>query len=106
VSAPYPPVPPAPGPGAAPNNTLGLVALILGIAAIPLVCCFWLGVPVGIAAAVLGFIGKGKAERGEATNRGQALAGMICGIAAVALGILSVIATLASTCRCPASSEP
>ena len=32
------------------SNTLGLVSMILGIASIPLVCCLYLGVPVGIGA--------------------------------------------------------
>jgi hypothetical protein len=75
----------------APNNTFGLVSMILGIVAIPLVCCFYIGVPIGIAAAVLGFLGKQKAEQGQATNRGQAMAGLICGIAAVALAIVLFI---------------
>ncbi len=37
---------------------------------------------------VLGVLGKQKADRGEATNRGQAMAGIICGGIAVALGLL------------------
>jgi hypothetical protein len=73
--------------GPQPSNTQGLVAMILGIAAIPLLCCFYVGVPLGIAATVLGFLGKQKADAGQATNRGQALTGLICGIAAVVLGV-------------------
>lgn len=65
--------------------------MILGIVAIPLVCCFYIGVPVGIAAVVLGFMGKQKADQGLATNRGMALAGLICGAVAIVLGILFVI---------------
>jgi hypothetical protein len=94
LTAPFPPPAPEPAPQPQPNNTLGLVSMILGIVAIPLVCCFNLGIPVGIAAAVLGFLGKQKAEKGLANNRGQALAGLICGAAAVGLGILSIIAVL------------
>lgn len=74
-----------------PNNTQGLVAMILGIAAIPMVCCLYLGVPIGIAAIILGYLGKQKADQGAATNRGQALAGLICGAVAVALGIILII---------------
>lgn len=70
---------------------MGVIALILGIAAIPLVCCVYLGIPLGIAAIVLGWIGKRKAERGEATNRGQAVAGLICGAVAVVLGVLLLL---------------
>ena len=111
---PVQPPPPPPPPGGAPpppppppsyqpagvtsapvqQNSKALISMILGIVAIPLVCCFNLGIPVGIAAAVLGFLGKQKAEKGLANNRGQALAGLICGAAAVGLGILSIIAVL------------
>jgi hypothetical protein len=82
--------PPAGGPSA-PQNTQGLVALILGIASIPLACCPYLGVPVGIAGAILGYLGKQKAAQGLATNRSQAQTGFICGIIGVVLGIVIVI---------------
>lgn len=87
---------PTPGGGypGQPSNGLGVTALILGIAAIPLVCCFYIGVPLGIVAVVLGWLGKQKAERGEATNRGQAMAGLICGAVAVVLGILLLLAVV------------
>ncbi|WP_033776334.1 DUF4190 domain-containing protein [Salinispora cortesiana] len=103
-----PPSPPPPDPYAAPHpgpyggvqmypnagypfpagkqNTLGLVSMILGIASVPLACCF-LGLPVGIAAAVTGWLGQQKVEQGLADNRGQALAGMICGAIGALLGL-------------------
>jgi uncharacterized membrane protein len=93
LTAPYPP--PGPPAGGQQNNTFGLVSMILGIVAIPLVCCFWLGVPLGIGAGVLGFLGKQKADQGLANNRGQALAGLICGGVAVVLGILLLLALFA-----------
>lgn len=97
---------PGPMPGAAgpqqPSNTMGLWAMILGIASIPLVCCFGFGTLVGIAAVVLGFLGKNKAEQGLATNRGQALAGLICGAVAVGLGVLAVILNIIGRVSFPA----
>jgi hypothetical protein len=92
---------PLPAPGQASNNTFGLVSMILGIIAIPMVCCFFLGIPLGIAAGVLGYLGRQKADQGLATNRGQAQAGLICGAVAVGLGILSIIATLALNVALP-----
>jgi hypothetical protein len=79
------------------NNTLGLIALIVGILSIvPLgVCCPLLGVPAGIAAVVLGIQGQKKADQGLATNRGQAKAGFITGIVGVVLSVLNFIASLA-----------
>jgi hypothetical protein len=88
VSAPYPPQPQPGSAGAAPNNTLGLIAMIVGIASIPLACCFGAGTVLGIIAVILGYMGKGKAEKGEATNGGQARAGLICGFVGIGIGIL------------------
>ncbi|MFY1704291.1 hypothetical protein ACN28G_21585 [Micromonospora sp. WMMA1923] len=73
------------------NNTLGLIAMILGIASIPLACCY-LGIPLGIAGLVTGFLGKQKADQGQASNGGQAKTGLICGGVGVVLGILQIIA--------------
>src|SRR3954453_1975211 len=97
----YPPPPPygapPPGYGGQPggpgpnNNTQGLVGMILGIASIPLLCCLYLGLPVGIAAVVLSYLGLNKVKAGVATNRGQALAGLICGAVAIVLGIIGLI---------------
>ncbi len=82
--------PPGGEPGsvpAAPENTQGLVGMILGIVAIPLVCCFYLGIPLGIAGAIVSYLGLQKANAGRATNRSQAMTGLICGAVAAVLGI-------------------
>ncbi|MFV2099964.1 DUF4190 domain-containing protein [Micromonospora sp. LOL_024] len=76
------------GPGQ--QNTLGLVAMILGIASIPLGCCY-LGILLGLAALVTGWLGKQKADQGLAGNSGQALAGMICGAVGLLLGVLQIV---------------
>jgi hypothetical protein len=78
------------------NNTLGLVGMILGIVSIPLaLCCTFMGIPLGIAAVVLGILGKQKADRGLANNRGQAIAGLACGAAGIALSVLWIILSVA-----------
>ncbi|MEH1101356.1 DUF4190 domain-containing protein [Micromonospora sp. CPCC 205561] len=77
------------GPGQQ-QNTLGLVSMILGIASIPLVCCY-LGIPLGIGALVTGWLGRQKAAQGLADNNGQALAGMICGAIGAVLGLLQIV---------------
>jgi len=64
------------------RNGLGIAALILGILAI-LTGFFLVGALFGIAAIILGFVGRGRAKRGEATNGGMALAGIITGIVGV-----------------------
>jgi len=77
-----------PGAPQPPQNTQGLVGMILGIAAIPLICCCGLGIPVGIAGAIVSWLGLQKANQGLATNRSQAMAGLICGAIAAVLGII------------------
>jgi hypothetical protein len=87
-----------------PSNTQGMVAMILGIIALVLVCTIipWIiGLPVGVGAAILGYLGKRKADQGLATNRGQALAGLICGSIATAIGLLFLIFTLANIDNLP-----
>jgi hypothetical protein len=84
-----------PGGPQQPQNTQGLVGMILGIAAIPLLCCFYLGIPVGIAGGIVSWMGLQKANQGLANNGSQAKAGLICSIVAVALGIIGIILAIA-----------
>jgi hypothetical protein len=86
------------------NNTLGLIAMILGIASIPLACCY-MGIPLGIAGLVTGFLGTQKSDQGQAGNAGQAKAGLICGGVGVVLGILQIIAIVVLNVA-PLSTSP
>jgi hypothetical protein len=60
---------------------------VLGILAIPF--C-WLVIP-GVLAVVFGFIGRARVQRGEASNGGAALWGIITGSAGLVLTLLLVI---------------
>lgn len=109
MTTPGPPSNPPPGPppppqppnaygeqptgGEQPRNGQGLAAMIVGIISLPLACCGIFGVIAGVVAVVLGALGKKKAEQGEATNRGQALAGLICGAIGIVLAIILTIVT-------------
>ncbi|WP_329311810.1 DUF4352 domain-containing protein [Streptomyces sp. NBC_01262] len=67
------------------RNGFGTAAMVLGIVGAVLgIACFGaaLGLPLGIAAIIFGIIGLRLANRGEATNRSQALTGLILGIVA------------------------
>ncbi|OBI84253.1 DUF4190 domain-containing protein [Mycobacterium sp. E740] len=82
----YPPPPPQgyagyPPPPTAPKNGLGIAALVIAIVA--LLSVFG-GVVLGVVAVILGFLGWNRAKRGEATNGGIAVAGIV-------LGFLSII---------------
>ncbi|WP_328420265.1 MULTISPECIES: DUF4190 domain-containing protein [unclassified Micromonospora] len=86
------------------NNTLGLVSMILGIASIPLICCLYLGIPVGIAGVVTGYLAQQKVAQGQANNGGQAKAGLICGAVGAGLGILLIILSIVANVNLP--TEP
>lgn len=97
----YPQYAPAPAQGAyqgvpgygwpvlppAPSNGMGTAGLVLGILAAVVFCLWPLAIVLGILGVIFGVIGRRKARRGEATNPGQALAGIICGAVGIALGI-------------------
>ncbi|MGW2745643.1 DUF4190 domain-containing protein [Streptomyces sp. NPDC001450] len=68
-----------------PNNGMGTASLVLGILATVGFCAWPLALVMGVVAVVLGALGRGKARRGEATNPGVALAGIICGAAGIVL---------------------
>jgi hypothetical protein len=102
---PYPTSPPAytaypvagygaPAPQQGNQNVFGILALILGIVSIPAACCY-LGLLLGGAAVVLGIVGMKKATEGQATNRGMALAGVICGGVGVVLVIGYIVLRVA-----------
>jgi hypothetical protein len=60
---------------------------------------FFLAIVFGALALVFGIIGRQRAARGEATNKGMATAGLVLGIIAVLMGIggLVIIIVVASS---------
>ncbi|MDI3315686.1 MAG: DUF4190 domain-containing protein [Mycobacterium sp.] len=97
--APYPggsPPPswqPYPGsfpPPVAPKNGLGIASLVLAIVALMLVWSVLGGVLVGATAAVVGLAARRRVRRGEATNGGVAVAGVVLGIVAIVVGVIFV----------------
>jgi hypothetical protein len=61
---------------------LGVLALLTGL--------FVIGGLLGIVAIVLGVLGRKKAKRGEASNGGMALAGIVLGALGLLLSVLVV----------------
>ena len=81
---PYPGYGPPP---TAPRNGLGIASLVLAIVAL---LSFWSvigGAAIGVVAVILGIIGRGRANRGEATNAGVAVAGITLGALAVVISL-------------------
>lgn len=99
-SGPYPgayPPPPMPyggdyypGLGAPPRNGMGVAALVVAILALFGSCSVIGGVLLGIAAVIMGLVGRGRAKRGEANNGGIATTGLVLGVLAIVLSIAFV----------------
>lgn len=90
----YPPRHPG-APGRPYNNTVGMLGMIFGIASIPLVFCCYIGLPLGAAGVIMGGIGVKKVSDGQANNRGQAVAGIVCGAVGLVLAFLAFLAGFA-----------
>jgi hypothetical protein len=104
---PYPPQGPPPGQGpggsypaggypatAGRRNGMGTTALVLGVLALVLVLLLLfspLGALLGLLAVLFGILGLIRVNRGEADNRGQAVAGLVTGALALLFGILFTI---------------
>jgi membrane-bound ClpP family serine protease len=86
-----PPVTPSP---AQPRNGLGVTALVLGVASLVAAISFVLfplALLGGLVAIVLGLIAMARGRTTGATNSGQAAAGLICGILALAISIVFAV---------------
>jgi membrane-bound ClpP family serine protease len=77
-----------------PKNGLGVAALVLGVASLVAVASFLL-FPValvgGVVGTVIGIIALIRLERGEGTNRGQAIAGLTCSAIALILAVVLAV---------------
>jgi hypothetical protein len=92
---PYPPPPPQPysgftPPPTGPRNGLGITALVLAI--IGLMFCWSVagGIILGLSAIIIGFVGRGRVKRGEATNGGVAIAGIVLGFLAIIVSLIFI----------------
>ncbi|MEV0240073.1 DUF4190 domain-containing protein [Streptomyces sp. NPDC050674] len=81
-----------PGMPMAPQNGLGIAAMVLGIVSCALFCLYGVvSLVTGILAVIFGIKGRKRAEAGVATNHGQAQAGLIMGIIGIILGITVIV---------------
>ncbi|QFZ78708.1 DUF4190 domain-containing protein [Streptomyces fagopyri] len=74
-----------------PSNGMGTAGLVLGIISAVVFCLWPVAFVVGVLGVIFGAVGRRRVRRGEATNPGQALAGIICGAVGVALSIGMVV---------------
>jgi hypothetical protein len=72
------------------RNGVGTAALVLGVLGLALAILFIfapLGAVLGLVAAILGALGIARANQGAADNRGQAVAGLVTGLAGLVIGV-------------------
>jgi hypothetical protein len=84
-----------PPPATAPRNGYGTTALVLGNVGLLLCWVPVIGPILGALGVLLGIFGLMRANRGEATNRGAATAGIVLGGIATLIGIIVTAATFA-----------
>ncbi|MFI6660275.1 hypothetical protein ACIBL8_32605 [Streptomyces sp. NPDC050523] len=85
-----------PGMTPVPSNGMGTAALVIGIIAVVVFCLWPIAILLGVLAVIFGSIGRAKARRGEATNAGQSLAGIICGAVGIVLGLVMIAVLIAN----------
>ena len=73
------------------RNGLGVAALITGILGLFGSCSVVFGVLLGITAIILGFVARGRVNRGQASNGGMATAGIVLGSLAIIVSIVWVV---------------
>ncbi|MFJ4716128.1 DUF4190 domain-containing protein [Streptomyces sp. NPDC088785] len=82
---------------AQPSNGLGIAGMVLGIVAAVLFLMWPIALICGVLGIIFGAMGRARVRRGEATNPGQALTGIICGAAGAALAVGFVVLVVASS---------
>ncbi|MCX4819711.1 DUF4190 domain-containing protein [Streptomyces sp. NBC_01142] len=81
-----------PGWQAGPANGMGITAMVLGILSVCLFCLYGVvAIVLGVLALIFGIIGRKRAQRGEATNGGMALAGIILGTIGIVIGAIVIV---------------
>ncbi len=81
---------PAPPTARSRRNGLGTAALVVGVVALVLAVLLLfapLAAVLGVLAVGFGIVGLLRANRGVATNRGQAVAGLVTGALALVIGL-------------------
>ncbi|MGZ4482566.1 MAG: DUF4190 domain-containing protein [Gaiellales bacterium] len=83
-----------PAPSVRPANGLSVAALVLGVASLVAAVSFVLfplALPGGLLAAILGVVAVSRGRTRGATNHGQAIAGIVCGILALVVTVVFAV---------------
>jgi len=81
------------------NHGLAVASMVCGILAIvPGCCCGFFGLPLSVAALVMGVVSimQINASGGQLGGKGMAIAGTVCGSVAVGMDLVAVFANVTS----------
>lgn len=75
------------------TNGLAVASLVIGVLAWPLACCYGAGIPLGLAALVMGLIGlrQVKSNPSELSGQNVAIAGAILGGISTITGVVILL---------------
>lgn len=76
------------------TNGLAIASLVIGAISLPMAWCYGIGIPLGIVALVIGLIALRQIRSNPIPTKGEglAIAGAILGGAAIAVGVLIILA--------------
>jgi hypothetical protein len=84
-----------PPPPTAPKNGLGVASLVVAIVALLVSVSIVGGVILGVAALIIGLAARARARRGEASNGGVAITGIVLSIVAIVISMMIFVALAA-----------
>jgi heme/copper-type cytochrome/quinol oxidase subunit 2 len=78
-----------------PMSGMAVASLVTGILALVFnICVLSLSIPLAVLAVIFGFVAKSRANQGEVSGKGLAIAGIVCGC--VVLGFLAIVGLIAA----------
>lgn len=96
-----------PGMPVQPRNGMGIAAMVLGILSVCLFCLYGVvSIVLGILALIFGVLGRRHVQRGQATNSGMAVTGIVTGIVGIVLGIVVVGLMIWGFSKLPEYDDP
>ncbi len=72
------------------TNGMAIASMVLGIVAVPLLCCWFIGVVPAVLAIIFGFLAKNniKSSYGAEKGDGMAIAGIVLGFVAIGFSLI------------------
>lgn len=95
--APVPPIDPYYSSPSSINNGLAIASLATSIAGVPLLFACLIGVPLAIAAIVMGIVALNQIKQTQQQGRGMAIAGIVIGAVTLAIPLLIYLIGLTYT---------